>query len=112
MLTGLGLDSESQATCSRKRLLFNLLTASLIGMHPWAVFAVCDPPAAPSSIPPDGVVSMNFRPGYYVVRGVAVLLLVGLGQRMASAQTGYPMLMSLKPVAAQVGQTSELTVNS
>ena len=30
----------------------------------------------------------------------------------ASAQTAYPMLMSLKPVAVQVGTTSEITVNS
>jgi hypothetical protein len=31
---------------------------------------------------------------------------------MASAQTGYPMLMSIKPVAATVGQTSEHTIQS
>jgi hypothetical protein len=31
---------------------------------------------------------------------------------IASAQTAYPMLMSLKPVAVQVGTTSEITVNS
>ncbi len=30
----------------------------------------------------------------------------------ASAQTAFPMLMSLKPVAVQVGTTSEITVNS
>ena len=30
----------------------------------------------------------------------------------AFAQTAYPMLMSLKPVAVQVGTTSEITVNS
>lgn len=30
----------------------------------------------------------------------------------ASAQTAFPMLMSLKPVAVQVGTTSEVTVNS
>jgi hypothetical protein len=30
----------------------------------------------------------------------------------ARAQTSYPMLMSLKPVAAQVGQSSEHTINS
>lgn len=35
-----------------------------------------------------------------------------LGVSVAAAQTPYPMLMSLKPVAAQVGQTSEHTVHS
>jgi len=30
----------------------------------------------------------------------------------ATAQTSYPMIMSLKPVAAQVGQTSEHTISS
>src|SRR5687768_919038 len=30
----------------------------------------------------------------------------------AHAQTSYPMLMSLKPAAAQIGQTSTHTVNS
>jgi len=32
--------------------------------------------------------------------------------RFAHAQTAYPMLMSLQPVAAQVGQTSEHTIKS
>ena len=40
----------------------------------------------------------------------AVLLLVAAAP--GSARAEYPMLMSLKPVAAQVGQTSEHTVNS
>ena len=40
------------------------------------------------------------------------LLLLVLSVQTANAQTGYPMLMSLKPVAAQVGQTSEVEFNS
>jgi hypothetical protein len=39
-------------------------------------------------------------------------LLVLLIANPAAAQTSYPMLMSLKPVAAQVGQTSEHTLKS
>ncbi|MCA9142917.1 MAG: hypothetical protein H6823_23900 [Planctomycetaceae bacterium] len=39
-------------------------------------------------------------------------LLVLLTFDAATAQTSYPMLMSLKPVAAQVGQTSEHTLKS
>lgn len=39
-------------------------------------------------------------------------LLVLLFTGMARSQTSYPMLMSLKPVAAQVGQTSEHTLKS
>ena len=35
-----------------------------------------------------------------------------VGASVVAAQTPYPMLMSLKPVAAQVGQTSEHTVHS
>lgn len=34
------------------------------------------------------------------------------GQQLARAQTSYPMLMSLKPVAVPLGQTAELTVQS
>ncbi|MEX0819452.1 MAG: hypothetical protein WD070_07655, partial [Pirellulaceae bacterium] len=37
---------------------------------------------------------------------------LGVANERASAQTSYPMLMSLKPVAAQVGQTSEHTLKS
>jgi hypothetical protein len=37
---------------------------------------------------------------------------VALAGATASAQTGYPMLMSIKPVAATVGQTSEHTIQS
>ncbi len=40
-----------------------------------------------------------------------VISLVGFAEP-ASAQTAFPMLMSLKPVAVQVGTTSEVTVNS
>ena len=38
--------------------------------------------------------------------------LVALAGSSASGQTSYPMLMSLQPVAAQVGQTSEHTIKS
>ncbi|TXT32219.1 MAG: pre-peptidase [Planctomycetota bacterium] len=42
-----------------------------------------------------------------------VTAIVALGiASTASAQTAFPMLMSLKPVAVQVGTTSEITVNS
>jgi hypothetical protein len=44
------------------------------------------------------------------VLAVAILV-VSLGSAV-QAQTSYPMLMSLKPTAAQVGQTSEHEVNS
>ena len=37
---------------------------------------------------------------------------VCLSTAAATAQTGYPMLMSVKPVAVQTGQTSEVTVSS
>lgn len=46
---------------------------------------------------------------------VRILLVIAMAlftTSAAQAQTAYPMLMSLKPVAAQVGQTSEHTVNS
>ena len=42
---------------------------------------------------------------------VALMLFAAISQP-ARAQTAYPMLMSLKPVAVQVGTTSEITVNS
>lgn len=41
-----------------------------------------------------------------------VVCLVLMSIDSVNAQTAYPMLMSLKPTAAQVGQTSEHTVNS
>ncbi len=44
----------------------------------------------------------------FVVTAIAVLGIT----TTASAQTAFPMLMSLKPVAVQVGTTSEITVNS
>jgi hypothetical protein len=43
---------------------------------------------------------------------IAVVAAVLFTALPVSAQTSYPMLMSLKPTAAQVGQTSEHTVNS
>jgi len=48
-------------------------------------------------------------------RRAAKLLLfasLGVAAEQATAQTSYPMLMSLKPVAAQVGQSSEHTLKS
>ena len=42
----------------------------------------------------------------------ALLATLSLATSPVLAQTSYPMLMSLKPVAAQVGQTSEHTVTS
>lgn len=42
---------------------------------------------------------------------VVAIAVVGVAAT-ASAQTAFPMLMSLKPVAVQVGTTSEITVNS
>ncbi len=49
-----------------------------------------------------------------MARSAALFVVVSLGwlNVSASAQTPYPMLMSLKPVAAQVGQASEHTVSS
>lgn len=41
-----------------------------------------------------------------------ILASLGIAVERATAQTSYPMLMSLKPVAAQVGQTSEHTLKS
>ncbi len=46
------------------------------------------------------------------VRRCIVSLFVVLAARSAHAQTAYPMLMSLRPVAVQVGQTAEATVNA
>src|SRR5690606_37400405 len=48
-----------------------------------------------------------------LMKTFAFTLAVLLAASAAEAQlTSYPMLMSLKPVAAQVGQTSEHEVNS
>ena len=43
---------------------------------------------------------------------VAPCLMVSASQNTADAQTPYPMVMSLHPVSAQVGQTSEHTIKS
>ena len=45
-------------------------------------------------------------------RLVLAVSLIAACTQTASAQTAFPMLMSLKPVAVQVGTTSEITVNS
>lgn len=45
-------------------------------------------------------------------RLVLAVSLIAACAQTASAQTAFPMLMSLKPVAVQVGTTSEITVNS
>ncbi len=46
------------------------------------------------------------------IYSLALLLCFILCATPANAQKSYPMLMSLKPVAAQVGQTSEHTISS
>ena len=46
----------------------------------------------------------------FVLSIVATVSCLATG--VASAQTSYPMIMSVRPVAAQVGQTSEHTVQS
>ncbi len=43
---------------------------------------------------------------------VIALLVFSIGAEEVLAQTAFPMLMSLKPVAVQIGTTSEVTVNS
>ena len=43
---------------------------------------------------------------------VVPLAAMAFAARIASAQTAYPMLMSLKPAAVQVGQSAEVTANS
>ena len=43
---------------------------------------------------------------------LVALCLLGLMPAVSSAQTAWPMLMSLEPVAAQAGQSSEHTVHS
>ena len=43
---------------------------------------------------------------------VCFTIIIANPTRPASAQTAFPMLMSLKPVAVQLGTTSEITVNS
>ncbi|WP_425614449.1 hypothetical protein NA78x_004317 [Anatilimnocola sp. NA78] len=48
----------------------------------------------------------------FVRRTFAALLLLAACPLIATAQTGYPMLMSIKPIAATVGQTSEHTIVS
>lgn len=45
-------------------------------------------------------------------RLVLAVSLIAACAQTASAQTAFPMLMSLKPVAVQLGTTSEITVNS
>lgn len=40
------------------------------------------------------------------------LMLLALSLQTVNAQTGYPMVMSLKPVAVQVGQAAEVEFNS
>ena len=47
-------------------------------------------------------------PYRYFVAAIAIVCV----SASVSAQTAFPMLMSLKPVAVQVGTTSEITVNS
>ena len=47
-----------------------------------------------------------------ILRSIFTLAFVSLLTATASAQTSYPMLMSLKPVAATIGQTSEHTIKS
>lgn len=47
-----------------------------------------------------------------VILGILLTFVVEYSVSTASAQTAFPMLMSLKPVAVQVGTTSEITVNS
>lgn len=46
------------------------------------------------------------------ITGLGCFVISLLVFQVANAQTAYPMLMSLKPVAVQVGTTSEITVNS
>ncbi len=50
------------------------------------------------------------RPWFTLV--AIALLTVGASAEVVQAQTSYPMLMSLKPVAVQVGTTSECEVQS
>lgn len=47
-----------------------------------------------------------------VIFGIALTFVGACFTSSACAQTAFPMLMSLKPVAVQVGTTSEITVNS
>ncbi|MBM80582.1 MAG: hypothetical protein CMJ78_08320, partial [Planctomycetaceae bacterium] len=47
-----------------------------------------------------------------LTRAFTFVFVVCLSSVAAIAQTGYPMLMSVKPVAAQTGQTSEVAVSS
>lgn len=48
----------------------------------------------------------------FVRRTFATILLLAVCPVIATAQTGYPMLMSIKPIATSVGQTSEHTIVS
>src|SRR5882672_7564215 len=50
--------------------------------------------------------------GRFSVSMACFMVFVATSSRSASAQTAFPMLMSLKPVAVQVGTTSEVTINS
>lgn len=54
----------------------------------------------------------RFRQTVVMIVGSALLAAIAGIARTAPAQTSYPMLMSLKPVAAQLGQSSVHTVNS
>lgn len=47
-----------------------------------------------------------------VILGILLTFVAVYSASTASAQTAFPMLMSLKPVAVQVRTTSEITVNS
>ena len=48
----------------------------------------------------------------WLLSGLSVLWMLSIVAEPLAAQTPYPMLMSLKPVAATVGQSSEHTVKS
>src|SRR5947209_12045650 len=54
---------------------------------------------------------MNVRSSLAIVLMAAAVAAL-LGSQGVVAQTAYPMLMSVKPVAVQVGKTAEVTVNS
>src|SRR5262245_56159873 len=43
---------------------------------------------------------------------LCIALVLGSVASQCAAQTAYPMLMSLRPIAVQVGTTAELTVSS
>ncbi|MBI2479377.1 MAG: PPC domain-containing protein [Planctomycetia bacterium] len=68
--------------------------ADRLGLYPWVGFAI------------------RGRFPYAPMLSVAIAFLISPLAHHATAQTAYPMLMSLKPVAAQVGQSSEHTLKS